>query len=71
MNLYSDNSAEVLDAIHLLEAAVLKATENVDRASAMGDGQVAMLQAELDRLDRELQHYRRVYAAEIAQHLRS
>jgi hypothetical protein len=67
-----DNSAEVLQAIQLLEAAVDKATLTVRRAEAVGRvPHLALLEAEVDRLRRELHHYRRLYAAQVAQHLRT
>lgn len=70
-HLYMDNSAEVLHAIQLLETAVSKATVSLQDGAAQGhESGVQLLQAEVRRLERELEHYRRVYAAELAGHLR-
>jgi hypothetical protein len=71
MDLYIDNASQLLDSIHLLEAATAKAALSVAAAAADGEVAVAMLSAEHDRLRRELQHHRRMYAAQVAEHLRS
>jgi hypothetical protein len=71
MHLYIDNSAELLDAIHLLEAALCKAEQGTQGAAARrGAVSVQILETESNRLRRELAHYRRLYAAEVAGHLR-
>jgi hypothetical protein len=70
-HLYIDNSAELLEAIHLLEAAACKVEQAALRPPPGGGlADVHMLEAEATRLRRELAHYRRLFAAEVAAHLR-
>jgi hypothetical protein len=66
-----DDSAELLDAIHKLDAGARKAEQAAQAAAARGGAlMVEMLETEAHRLRRELAHFRRLYAAAVAQHLR-
>ena len=66
-----DNSADVLHAIQLLETAVSKAAVSLQDVAARGhESELQLVKAEMRRLQRELEHYRRIHAAHVAAHVR-